>query len=195
DAVHDGTANDDDRCAAADRLNIRAGMSPGPFWGCPTGLDVGSVRATPPSTFAGLSAERLTDRRLLVRGHAGTSVWKLSGPGATGAQCLLGLPYVRRLIEHRELGRRIRVWPFDTGCTPMPTMGGSSAIVVCELLPHVFEVDQSAHSLPEAAQVIGVGRTLARLDRDNELGRLFAPFLTADETKIVEREEGWVLGA
>ena len=71
-AVTDAPDNTNNRYAAGAALNSRAGMSPGPFWGCPAGEEHGSVKPDKPRTFAGLSEYRIAE---------GLNADKISSPG------------------------------------------------------------------------------------------------------------------
>lgn len=193
DEVIDEPTNENNRFAAADRLNARAGMSPGPFWGHPPDQQVGSLGTTHPPTLFGLAEHRIVDRHLIARGHAPGSVWQLHGPGAVGGQALLGIAMLRRLSDDPSLARRLRIWPFETGCDLVPTRGSVGAIVVAQVLPSAFDVDDAGQALREVAELSGVCTQLARLDAAGGLGALFAPDLDVDEARAVEREEGWVI--
>ena len=192
--VTDGERNEDNRYEAASQLNIRSGMSPGPLWGAPEGESYPELGPNRPSTYYGMTEFRLTERRMAERGHAPRPVWQLRGRRAPGSLALLGIPFLRRLTEHASLGRRVRVWPFETGCTTAPTAHNSDAIVIGEVRPDAFEVDPSTHKLPDAAAAIGLAGHLAKLDASGGLGALFAPELTVAQTATVERQEGWILG-
>jgi hypothetical protein len=192
--VVDGSANDDNRWDAAERLNGRSGMSPGPFFGCPPDQARTNLPTDRPATFFGLES-RLAQRRLRARGIRTESTWRLDGPRAPGSLSLLGIPMLRRLGEHPELSRRVRVWPFETGCTSTPTQGTVNPVVLAEVWPDTFEFADPSHSLADAAAAIGACQHLAGLDRAGRLGELFAPTLSPAETAAVEREEGWILGA
>jgi len=194
-AVDDHDDNSNNRFDAGAALNARAGMSPGPFWGCPPDADHGSVRPTRPGTFAGLSEFRIAERRLATRGVATPAVWQLHGPDSTGGRTLLGLPLVRDLAERSGLSRRVRLWPFETGCTPEPTRAAGDAIVIGEVWPWSFELDPTAHQLPDAARAISTAQFLARADRAGALSLMFDPDLRGEDLAAVERQEGWILGA
>lgn len=195
DEIVEGDRNRDNRYDAAEGLNTRSGMSPGPLWGRPEGDERVALGSNRPSTYYGMTEFRLAERRLAAIGRAPRPVWQMRGRRAPGSLALLGIPLLRRLSEHRELGRRVRVWPFETGCTPTPTLAAPEAIVLGEVWPAVFDLDRLLHKLPDAAEAIGLARHLAALDRAGELGALFAPELSAQQIPIVEREEGWILGA
>lgn len=194
-AVEDHDDNSNNRFAAGAALNSRAGMSPGPFWGCPPGEDHGSVRAERPDTFAGLSEFRVAELRLAGRGVATPAVWQLTGDQATGGRMLLGLPLVRDLAERSGLSKRVRLWPFETGCTPTPTRAAGDAIVIGEVWPWSYQLDPTVHQLPDAARAISTAQFLARVDRAGSLGLMFDPDLRGDDLAAVERQEGWILGA
>jgi predicted phosphodiesterase len=193
--IEDDAANANNRFSAADRLNARAGMSPGPFWGCPVDQATSSLTASKPATLFGLQERRLVERRLVATGQTVPPVWQLAGKGSRGSEALLGIAALRRLTDHPTLARRIRVWPFDTGCAASPTRGGTGAVVIGQVWPGSFDIDVDEHSLRDVAVAMGVCRHLARLDAAGDLGALFAPSHTVDEARVVEREEGWILGA
>lgn len=195
DEVVDSATNENNRFHAADRLNVRAGTSPGPFWGAPLEFVSASLPVGRPSTFFGLMEQRLVERRLAARGVPVGTSWQMVGRGSTASEALLGIPALRRLSDHPTLGRRIRVWPFDTGCDPEPSRLGAGTVVVAQVAPELFDVDVDAHSLREVALVSGACTHLSDLDRAGTLGPLFVPDITVDEMRTIEREEGWILGA
>lgn len=193
--VDDHPDNTNNRFGAGAALNARAGMSPGPFWGCPPDEEYGSVKPDRPRTFAGLPEYRIAEQRLANRGVSTPTVWQLHGPGAAGGRALLGMPLVRELAERSGLAKRVRLWPFETGCTATPTRAAGDAIVVGEIWPWSYELDPRAHPLPDAARAISTAQHLATLDRAGRLGALFSPTVRDEDLIIVEREEGWILGA
>ena len=67
--------------------------------------------------------------------------------------------------------------------------------MIGEIWPWSYELDPSAHPLPDAARAISTAHHLAALDRDGRLGALFAPNVREEDLIVVEREEGWILGA
>ena len=194
-AVVDGADNTNNRYAAGAALNSRAGMSPGPFWGCPPGEDHGSVKPHKPRTFAGLPEYRIAEQRLATRGVSTPTAWQLHGPLSAGGRALLGMPLVRELAERSGLAKRVRLWPFETGCTDEPTRAAGDAVVIGEVWPWSYELDPDAHFLPDAARAISTAQHLAALDRAGRLGTLFAPSVRDEDLVVVEREEGWILGA
>jgi hypothetical protein len=194
-AVVDSADNTNNRYAAGAALNSRAGMSPGPFWGCPPGEHHGSVLPDKPRTFAGLPEYRIAEQRLAARGVSTPTAWQLHGPLSAGGRALLGMPLVRELAERSGLAKRVRLWPFETGCTDEPTRAAGDAVVIGEVWPWSYELDPAAHSLPDAARAISTAQHLATLDRAGRLGTLFAPSVRDADLLVVEREEGWILGA
>ena len=194
-AVTDAPDNTNNRYAAGAALNSRAGMSPGPFWGCPAGEEHGSVKPDKPRTFAGLSEYRIAEQRLASRGVSTPTAWQLHGPLSAGGRALLGMPLVRELAERSGLAKRVRLWPFETGVTDDPTRAAGDAVVIGEVWPWSYELDPWAHPLPDAARAISTAQHLATLDRAGELGARFAPNVRDEDLLAVEREEGWILGA
>lgn len=194
-AVDDAPDNANNRYRAGAALNARAGMSPGPFWGCPADEDHGSVQPERPATFAGLPEYRIAEQRLARRGVSTPTAWQLHGPLSAGGRALLGMPLVRELAERSGLAKRVRLWPFETGCSDEPTRAAGDAVVIGEVWPWSYELDPRAHPLPDAARAISTAQHLAALDRAGALGALFAPNVRDDDLVVVEREEGWILGA
>ena len=194
-AVTDDADNSNNRYEAGAALNSRAGMSPGPFWGCPPDEVHGSVQPDKPRTFAGLPEYRIAEQRLASRGVSTPTAWQLHGPLSAGGRALLGMPLVRELAERSGLAKRVRLWPFETGCTDVPTRASNDAVVIGEVWPWSYELDPAAHPLPDAARAISTAQHLAALDRAGHLGALFAPNVRDEDLLVVEREEGWILGA
>ena len=195
DVVIDAADNSNNRFDAGAALNTRAGMSPGPFWGCPADEAHGSVQPTRPRTFAGLPEYRIAEQRLAERNVSTPTVWQLHGDLAAGGRALLGMPLVRELAERSGLSKRVRMWPFETGLTTTPTRAAGDAVIIGEVWPWSYELDPDAHPLPDAARAISTAQHLAALDRDGSLGALFDPAVDHDDRLVVEREEGWILGA
>ena len=99
-------------------LNRRSRAGLVPVLGLPGRPHAGtcSPATKPPAHGAdGLAEFRLTDRG----GTAPQSVWKLVYPGSVGGQTLLGIAHLERLRHHPWLEGAVRVWPFETGLTPL----------------------------------------------------------------------------
>jgi hypothetical protein len=198
--LHDDDRNRNDRFEVAAELNGQLGPGPGPFWGCPPRratptLSTHKVHSVPSPTPAGELAElRLTERRLRAAGRRPFPVWQLLGVGSVGSQMLVGLPVLQQLRTDPELAARVRVWPFDTGCTTDPGAGVADPVVLAEVWPSLLPLDRTRHAVKDAAQVLGLADHLAALDRDGRLAEQFAPRLTEAERQVVLVEEGWILG-
>ncbi|MGE5288773.1 MAG: hypothetical protein ACM3ML_16560 [Micromonosporaceae bacterium] len=116
--IADHPDNHNNRFDAAASLNRRCGGErPGPLWGYPAGAArPGLTAKSPRFPYAAGQGSRLERLRWTERRQPGTQpVWKLFGAGSVGSQCLMGIPYVRRLRFDPELGTVSRVWPFETG--------------------------------------------------------------------------------
>jgi precorrin-8X/cobalt-precorrin-8 methylmutase len=199
--VHDDERNRNDRFEVAAELNRRVGPGPGPFWGCPP-AQAGpylSTRKAPGFPHRGarvvLAEYRRTEQAMRDTRRRVFSEWQLYGAGSVGGQALVGIPWLRRLVTAPELAGRSVVWPFTTGLVSDPTAGRDDAIVHAEIWPGIVELDGSLHPVRDAAQVLGLCRHLAELDRAGHLGDLFAPPVPEGHVAAVVREEGWILGA
>ncbi len=189
--VEDRTDNGNDRFALAGRLNDQVSVRAFPFWGCPAAAAGPTLTQTKPEGFAD---ETLSEFRLVERRVPGVqSVWKLYTPGAVGSQTLLGIPRVLELHDHPWLLGHVRVWPFETGLARLehPVPGG---IVAAEVYPSLIDADPAP--VKDAGQVSALVRHFARLDEADRLADLFAgdPGLSAADRRVVETEEGWILG-
>ena len=123
------------------------------------------------------------------------TVWQLAYAGSVGSQVLLGLPAIKRLIEHPRMQGRLAVWPFDTGLRA-PEAPAVVAEIYPSLLRREVEERKCEGEIPDAAQVRVNAEAFARLDALGGLGPLFqgAPYLDAAERRIIETEEAWILG-
>ena len=198
--IVDDASHANNRFEVANALNTRfGGLTPGPFWGCPSGVAFGDLLPTSPRypyrTRAGLVLERLRLTERLARGTQ--PGWKLYGTGSAGGQALLGIPVVCRLRDDPALAGVSRVWPFETGFTALPTSEHGPAIIHAEIWPGLVS-DQldAALTIRDQAQVRAMARWLARLDDAGQLGTLFNP-PAARSSGMSDRyseEEGWILG-
>lgn len=77
-----------------------------------------------------------------------------------------------------------------------PRPKGRGRIVHAEIYPSVIRTEPAPGQVKDEAQVIALGRWLAKLDASNELPATFeAPALVPDaELARVVEEEGWILG-
>lgn len=198
--VHDDERNRNDRFAVAAELNARVGPGPGPFWGCPASQAAPrlSVRKAPGFPHRGeravLAEYRVCELAMRNAGRQVFSEWQLYGAGSVGGQALVGIPWLRRLVVAPDLAPRSEVWPFTTGLVADPTGGRDDVIVHAEIWPGIIELDPSLHPVRDAAQVLGLCRHLAELDRAGLLGGLLAPAVPEEHATAVVTQEGWILG-
>ncbi len=187
--IEDDDRNANNRFAIADRLNRRIDASEGPFWGCPNGRSYRNLKPTKPTRYDILPERRLCERWV----PRAQPVWKLYTTGSVGSQSLMGIP--RQDTLRRQFARQLQVWPFETGLSTPDTR--AKPIVLAEVYPSLFPLDQTAGTIKDAQQVAGTARALARRDQDGMLAADFAgpAQLSASERRMIEREEGWILGA
>ena len=166
----------------------------GPFWGRPA--------AWPYPTIPERASERTErsahppERRLCdIRTTGAKTVWQLAYTGSVGSQMLLGLPALKRLTQDPRIAGRTAIWPFETG---LRTPGAQAAIA--EVYPSLLRAEVRARrredEILDSAQVRVNAEAFARLDARGGLAPLFAgaPRLTADERRLIETEEAWILG-
>ena len=108
---------------------------------------------------------------------------------------LLGLPALKRLVSDPRIAGRAAIWPFQTGLqTP------DAPAVIAEVYPSLLRAEVRARrgedEILDCAQVRVNAEAFARLDTLGGLAPLFAgaPGLTADERRLIETEEAWILG-
>ncbi len=190
--IADAPDNANDRFECAGRINALFD-GPGPFWGRPAGADIPGLAERK----AGIVYDQVPERRLVEqRVTRAQPVWKLFTTGSVGGQVLLGLPALNRLRRDARLRGRVAVWPFETGLTP-----GEAPVVLAEIYPSLLdraiEAGRRDGEVKDAAQVRVTAAAYAALDDAGGLAPLFeaAADLTADERRIIETEEAWILGA
>lgn len=189
--VTDDARNRNNRFEVAAELNRRAGMMPGPFWGCPPGRTSAHLGSTKPGQSTSPVAElRETERALRALGRRPKSVWQLLGAGSVGSQTLTALPLLHRL--RTDLGDRLHVWPFTTGLGA-PDIG-SGTVTVVETWPSLFTAaGVPVGTVRDAHQVASTATALRDADVSGELAGWFTIDGAADLRQAVEREEGWIL--
>ena len=108
---------------------------------------------------------------------------------------LLGLPALKRLTEDSRIAGHAAIWPFETRLrTP------DAKAVIAEVYPSLLRAEVRARrgedEILDSAQVRVNAEAFARLDALGGLAPLFAgaPGLTADERRLIETEEAWILG-
>ena len=166
----------------------------GPFWGRPPSwlYPTIPVRASERTEQNAHPPER---RICDIRATGAKTVWQLAYAGSVGSQMLLGLPALKRLVADHRIARRAAIWPLETGLrTP------DAQAVIAEVYPSLLRAEVRARrredEILDSAQVRVNAEAFARLDLQGGLAPLFAgaPCLTADERRLVETEEAWILG-
>lgn len=193
--IRDAADNANNRFSVAAALNRRASGEAFPFWGCPAAAAGPLLSARkPPGYGDGLAEFRLCD----LAGGGSQPVWKLAYPGSVGSQSLMGIPHLQALRGHPWLEDRVRLWPFETGLGPLarPRPDEGWRVLLAEIYPSIFDDAAIGHPVRDARQVHAVVDCLAGLDADGRLAPLFAasPGLSAVQRRVVEQEEGWILG-
>ncbi|MDP6344795.1 MAG: cobalamin biosynthesis protein CbiG [Alphaproteobacteria bacterium] len=191
--IRDGADNGNNRFAVAAELNRRISGGPFPFWGCPAGRQNRHLSARKGAATVIELAERRQCEAWLPRTQP---CWKLYTTGSVGGQALVGIPVLRRLRDHSALAGRIRVWPFETGLQPQRRSDGGG-VVLAEVYPSILAVTVAPGQIKDAVQVATVARHLARRDTAGALSADLAgpDELSRAERRLIEREEGWILGA
>ena len=166
----------------------------GPFWGRPPSWPYPAIplRASERTERNAHPPER---RICDLRATGAKTVWQLAYSGSVGSQILLGLPALKRLLEDPRILGRATIWPFETGLqTP------NAQAVIAEVYPSLLRAEVRAcrreDEILDSAQVRVNAEAFARLDLQGGLASLFAgaPGLSADERRLIETEEAWILG-
>ena len=191
--VEDAPDNANNRYDVAAAINA-AYPGLGPFWGRPP--------AWPYPTIPLRASERTEqkahppERRLCdIRATGAKTVWQLAYTGSVGSQMLLGLPALKRLVTDPRVAGRAAIWPLETGLrTP------DAQAVIAEVYPSLLRAEVRARrgedEILDGAQVRVNAEAFTRLDAGGGLAPLFAGGhgLTADERRLIETEEAWILG-
>ena len=191
--IEDAGDNANNRYQVAQEIN-RLYPGIGPFWGRPESWRFPDV-PTRESRRTGREAHPPERRIADTRAQGAKTVWQLAYAGSVGSQVLLGLPTLKRLIEHPLMEGRLTVWPFDTGLRA-PEAQAVIAEIYPSLLRREIEHRKNKGEIPDAAQVRVNAEAFARLDLQGGLAPLFegAASLGAEERRIIETEEAWILG-
>lgn len=191
----DGTNN---RFQTAAKMNRLMTGEARPYWGAPARFVQTTLNSTKPvGGYGDVPEFRATE--LHVRGAKtgpAKSQWQLSGAGAVGGQTLMGVPYVKRVLD--ELGERAAVWPFQTGWRePEREVLDGLDVLAAEIYPSLFPGPSKPGEVKDAAMVRLTCEHFARLDEAGKLSALFAPpkDVSPGTLAAVEAEEGWILGA
>lgn len=190
--IEDAGDNTNNRYQIAQEIN-RLYPGIGPFWGRPQ-----SWRYPDVPTRASRRTHREShppERRIAdSQARGAKTVWQLAYAGSVGSQVLLGLPALRHLIDHPLMNGRLAVWPFDTGLR-VPEAQAVIAEIYPSLLRNEVRERMNEGEIPDAAQVRVNVEAFAWLDLQGGLAPLFegAPSLDAEERRIIETEEAWIL--
>nr|WP_205598087.1 cobalamin biosynthesis protein CbiG [Caulobacter sp. 17J65-9] len=196
--VVDKADNANNRFQVAAKMNRLMTDEARPFWGAPARQAQRWLSTTKPESLGDIPEYRrceLATRKLGAKSMA-KSVWQMHGAGAVGGQSLVGVAVVRRLVE--ELGPACAVWPFGTGWKALtPADVAPLSVVVAEVYPVLQPTAAEPGEVKDATQVRGAAEAFAKLDDADRLGALFAPPAGTSEADVavVQREEGWILGA
>jgi precorrin-8X/cobalt-precorrin-8 methylmutase len=194
--IDDDERNRNNRFAVAAELNRRIGCTSGapagPFWGAPPGRQDTTLTAHKVPPPGDLAEWRLVEIALRARGLRPFSLWQLLGAGAVGSQTLMAIATFARLLDRwRRAGLRCEVWPFTTGLAVPP---GHADVVVVEMWPSLHPLPTTGHPVRDARQVLAAVERLRTAARSGELAGWWTPDLPPAQRRLVETEEGWVLG-
>ena len=192
--ISDGPDNANNRFAVAAGINAQFDGI-GPFWGCPTGLDLPGL----PAKGSLRHGHGLSDRRAVEQVvKSAQSGFKLFTTGSVGSQSLLGLPHLARL--RRRYGAAMTVWPQQSGWG-VP----KAQIVLAEIYPSLMKISrpiplQASHRsdlyhIPDAVQVRDVCDAVEMLSRAKWLSKAFNPIPDLPDADRIAVEEGWIFGA
>ena len=193
--VVDEPDNWNNRFHVASCLNERITDHAAPFWACPhSEVNPHLWQCRDGQNWPhGIGCFRLTETRV----PGPQSPWKLYAPGSVGSQALLGIPYLRSLRYDPELQRASRVWPFETGFCPIERPAPRQwRILHAEIYPSLFQRRIQPGEVKDEVQVKTLATILGAMDELDELSCLFAcpTDLSAEARRVVEAEEGWMLG-
>ena len=193
DRVEDARDNGNNRYEVAQTINrIHPGV--GPCWGRPASWPYPDV---PTRKSARTRQEAHPPERRIADDHAkgAKTVWQLAYAGSVGSQVLLGLPALKRLVVDPRIKGQAVIWPFETGLS-----APDAPVVIAEIYPSLLKPEirqrRKQGEILDAAQVRVNADAFARLDKRCRLAPLFGgdESLTAEERRIVETEEAWILG-
>ncbi len=191
--IKDAPDNANNRYGVAAAINT-AYPGVGPFWGRPGTWDYPTipVRASERTEQNAHPPER---RICDVRATGAKTVWQLAYTGSVGSQMLLGLPALKHLVADPRIAGHAAIWPFQTGLQT-----SDAPAVIAEVYPSLLRAEVRARrgedEILDSAQVRVNAEAFARLDALGGLVPLFggAPCLTADERRLIQTEEAWILG-
>ncbi|MFU8862741.1 MAG: hypothetical protein ACNA7O_02420 [Rhodobacterales bacterium] len=182
DHLTDGPDNANNRFDLAAQINALF-PGDGPFWGNGLARDIPGLPRRKPVGWG----DSLPDNRRLADSLAkgAQEVWKLSGAGSVGGQSLTGIAALEGLRRHMP----VKIWPFD----PISDEAAPAfAPVLAEVFPSLVPLDPAEHPVRDAAQVIGLAKTLARWDASGRLSDMIHAAARLPDS--VRRHEGMILG-
>jgi hypothetical protein len=187
--VKDKPDNTSNRSGVASEINRRITGGPFPFWGCPP---KDALTTLQPKRGRDHGPGDLPELRHVDAAADAPSIWKLFYAGSVGGQAILGIPVAKRLKQTRA----VKVWPFETGWKALDGADLDGVeVVVAEV--QLLKAPPLPGEAKELAPVRAMAENLAKLDEAGKLDALFAAPKDAapDLVAVVEREEGWMLGA
>ena len=188
--MRDKPDNANNRFQVGAKMNRLMTGEPFPFWGAPARDEQSMLSARRPREHG---PNDLPEYRLAEAALKGpSSIWKLYYQGSVGGQALTGLPVVKRLAE----ARAVKIWPFETGWRRLaPSDLADVEAVFAEIYPSMFAAKPAPGEIKDEAQVRGACERFNALDEKGQLAPMFGPVKDDPRREIVEREEGWILGA
>ncbi len=194
DAFADGADNANDRFRVAGRINRERFGGLFPFWGHPPGRRIAGLSKGKRHSFAQRPFAERRACELRPGARSAKTVWQLAYTGSVGSQVLLGLPRVLALREDEALRDDTRVWPFETRCRGDDRPPVVIAEIWPSLWPEAWRELEGRAACKDEAQVRGLARHLARLDRADLLAAMLDPPLPPETSARVAAEEAWILG-
>lgn len=188
--VKDKPDNSNNRFQVGAKMNRLMTGEAFPFWGAPARDEQTMLSAKRPREHGDGDLPEFRLAEQAVKGPS--SIWKLYYQGSVGGQALTGLPVIKRLAEKRAA----RLWPFETGWKPLtPSDLSEVECVFAEIYPSQFGAKPAAGEIKDQAQVRTACERFNALDDKGQLAAMFGPAKDDPRREIVEREEGWILGA
>ncbi len=188
--VKDKPTNANNRFQVGAKMNRLMTGEAFPFWGAPARDEQTMLSAKRPREHGPNDLPEFRYADTALRGPA--SIWKLYYQGSVGGQALTGLPVIKRLADKRAA----KIWPFETGWQKLaPADLAGVEVVFAEIYPSMFVAKAQPGEIKDEAQVRGACERFNALDDKGQLGALFGPAKDDARRDVIEREEGWILGA
>lgn len=186
--ITDDEQNKSNRFDVAAQINREVFDGAGPFWGCPqTQTYDGLPHRKPSYPYKGVDEKRYIEKRY----KTAQPVWKLFTAGSVGSQTLLGLAHLQKLRSEDSFKDKIAVWPFETKFAD----DLSKPIIIAEIYPSNFTIEQSEGEVKDEAQVRTVAQAFSHADANGSFAYCLScpDTLTTENRAAVEREEGWIV--